>query len=99
MRIENELKLGFDDVLIKPKRSFLQSRKQVNLEREYHFKHSPNVWTGVPIMISNMHSTGTFEMAVASSKMNSMRDYLLVDSEEALEEEDQDRGRLLRQRG
>lgn len=70
MRIENELKLGFEDVLIKPKRSALQSRKNVNIERTFRFRHSKQTWTGIPIMVANMDTTGTFEMAVELTKQN-----------------------------
>ena len=38
MRIEEDLKLGFKDVLIRPKRSTLKSRSDVELEREFTFK-------------------------------------------------------------
>ncbi len=67
MRIEEDIKLDFRDVLIRPKRSTLSSRKEVDLERQYHFKHSGQTWSGVPIMASNMDGVGTFEMAKASS--------------------------------
>ena len=63
MRIEQDLKLGFKDVMIRPKRSTLKSRSQVSLEREYRFLHSNTEWTGVPIMAANMDTVGTFEMA------------------------------------
>lgn len=62
MRIETEIKLDFSDVLIRPKRSTLASRKEVNLERTYQFKHSGHKWSGVPIMAANMDGVGTFEM-------------------------------------
>jgi IMP dehydrogenase/GMP reductase len=65
MRIINELQLDFDDVLIMPKRSTLKSRSEVNLERTYHFINSNQDWTGIPIMVANMDTTGTFEMARA----------------------------------
>ncbi|EIJ40209.1 guanosine monophosphate reductase, eukaryotic [Galbibacter orientalis DSM 19592] len=65
MRIENELKLGFKDVMIRPKRSTLKSRSEVTLEREFKFKHSSNVWKGIPIIAANMDTVGTFEMASA----------------------------------
>jgi GMP reductase len=67
MRIENEVKLDFKDVLIRPKRSTLESRSEVRLEREYHFVHSSQVWRGVPIIAANMDHTGTPEMAKALS--------------------------------
>ena len=63
MRIINDIKLDFKDVLILPKRSKLVSRKQVNLERTYVFPNSKQTWTGVPIVVANMDTTGTFEMA------------------------------------
>lgn len=65
MRIENDIKLDFSDVLIRPKRSTLASRKDVDLNRTYEFKHSKFRWSGVPIMASNMDGVGTFEMAKA----------------------------------
>jgi len=69
MRIEYDIKLGFKDVMIRPKRSTLKSRSQVNLQREFTFKHSKTNWKGVPIMAANMDTVGTFEMAkVLSSK-------------------------------
>lgn len=63
MRIEEDIKLDFKDVLIRPKRSTLSSRKEVNLNRTYKFKHSKFEWTGVPIMASNMDGVGTVEVA------------------------------------
>jgi len=68
MIIDNEVKLDFKDVLIKPKRSNLCSRSQVDLERTFTFKHSPFIWKGIPVMVSNMDTTGTFEMAIAVHK-------------------------------
>ncbi len=65
MRIEDEVKLDFKDVLIRPKRSTLSSRKEVDLKRTYKFKHSEFEWTGVPVMASNMDGVGTIEMANA----------------------------------
>ena len=72
MRIDNEIKLDFKDVLIKPKRSTLSSRSQVNLEREFTFKHSPLKWRGVPIMAANMDTVGTFQMAISLYKHKMM---------------------------
>lgn len=63
MRIENDVKLGFKDVMFRPKRSKLKSRSQVNLEREFKFLHTQKKWSGVPIMAANMDTVGTFEMA------------------------------------
>ena len=70
MILENEVKLDFKDVLIKPKRSNLCSRSQVDLNREFTFKHSSFKWSGVPIMVANMDCTGTFEMAASVYKHN-----------------------------
>mmetsp|Transcript_31441 Transcript_31441/g.67684 ORF Transcript_31441/g.67684 Transcript_31441/m.67684 type:complete len:383 (+) Transcript_31441:164-1312(+) len=64
-RIEDDVKLDFKDVLIRPKRSTLKSRSQVSLERTFTFKHSGYEWTGVPIMAANMDTVGTFEIAEA----------------------------------
>ena len=63
MRIEDDVKLDFKDVLIRPKRSTLSSRKEVDLSRTYKFKHSQWEWTGVPIMAANMDGVGTPSMA------------------------------------
>ncbi len=68
MRIETELKLGFKDVMIRPKRSTLKSRSQVSLVRNFTFRNSQKEWTGVPIIAANMDTVGTFEMAEALSK-------------------------------
>lgn len=68
MRIENDLKLGFKDVMIRPKRSTLSSRSLVTLDREFSFLHSNQTWNGVPIMAANMDTVGTFEMAKALAK-------------------------------
>jgi len=63
MRIEPDLKLTFDDVLIRPKRSTLVSRSDVDLEREFSFRHTSETWTGVPIVAANMDTTGLFSIA------------------------------------
>lgn len=68
MRIDNEVKLDFSNVLIRPKRSTLTSRRDVDLERTFTFLHSPKTWTGIPIITANMATSGTFEMAHALSK-------------------------------
>ena len=65
MRIEEEVKLDYSDVLFRPKRSTLKSRREVNLNRKYKFKHSKLSWEGVPIIASNMDGVG--ELNVASS--------------------------------
>jgi GMP reductase len=68
MRIEADLKLGFKDVMIRPKRSTLNSRAQVSLERTFTFLHTGESWTGVPVMAANMNTVGTFEMADALAR-------------------------------
>ncbi|HCY43420.1 MAG TPA: GMP reductase [Prolixibacteraceae bacterium] len=64
MRIEYDIKLGFKDVMFRPKRSTLKSRSQVSLERTFKMMHNKSEWTGVPIMAANMDTVGTFEMAL-----------------------------------
>jgi len=68
MRIEYDIKLGFKDVMFRPKRSTLKSRSEVNLEREFTFKHTRKKWTGTPIIAANMDTVGTFEMASELAK-------------------------------
>ena len=71
MRIEPEVKLDYKDVLLRPKRSTLNSRKEVDLVREFTFPNAggegadPKAygWKGIPIVASNMDTVGTFEMA------------------------------------
>ena len=63
MRIEEEIKLDYSDVLFRPKRSTLKSRKDVDLNRRYTFKHSKLVWKGIPIIASNMDGVGEIDVA------------------------------------
>ena len=63
MRIIDDTKLDFSDVLITPKRSQLTSRKEAELTRHFSFLHSNHTWTGIPIIASNMDHTGTIAMA------------------------------------
>ncbi|MBL3655416.1 GMP reductase [Fulvivirga sediminis] len=65
MRIEWDVKLGFKDVMIRPKRSTLKSRSEVSLSRKYKFLHGSGEWEGIPIIAANMDTVGTFEMATA----------------------------------
>ena len=67
MRIEEDVKLDFDDVLIRPKRSNLSSRVDVVLERSFTTKYSNKILEGIPIIAANMDSIGTMPMAVALS--------------------------------
>src|ERR1035437_6695834 len=68
MRIEQDLKLDFKDVLIRPKRSTLTSRSEVDISRDYIFLHSQRRYQGIPIIAANMDLTGTFEMAKALAR-------------------------------
>ena len=63
MRIIDDTKLDFSDVLISPKRSQLTSRKEADLSRNFTFLHSNHTWTGIPIIAANMDHTGTIAMA------------------------------------
>ena len=65
MRVEADIKLGFKDVLFRPKRSTLKSRSQVSVERTFKFVHTDQEWTGVPVIAANMDTVGTFEIALA----------------------------------
>jgi len=72
MRIDDDLKLTFRDVLIRPKRSTLKSRSDVSLSRSFKFRHTESEWKGVPVVAANMDTTGTFEMAKALQKNKMM---------------------------
>lgn len=65
MFYSSEKKLNFKDVLIVPKSSKINSRKDVVLDTKILFPASGINWTGVPIMASNMDNVGTFEMGFA----------------------------------
>lgn len=84
MRVEHDVKLTFDDVLIRPKRSTLVSRSDVSLYRDFKFRHSDTTWSGVPIVAANMDTTGLFSIAselqkhkmlTCMQKFYSTRDY------------------------
>ncbi|CAH1974945.1 unnamed protein product [Acanthoscelides obtectus] len=66
--IINEIKLDFKDVLLRPKRSTLKSRNDVNLFRDITFRNSKRTYRGIPVMASNMDTVGTFQMAKALAK-------------------------------
>lgn len=70
MRIELDIKLGFKNVMIRPKRSTLKSRADVSLERSFSFMHADREWSGVPVMAANMDTVGTFGMAKALAEHN-----------------------------
>lgn len=68
MRIEEDVKLDYSDVLIRPKRSTLTSRKEVQAERKFTFRHGAKDWEGVPLIASNMDGVGTLSMMKSLSK-------------------------------
>jgi GMP reductase len=68
MRIESDVKLDFCDVLLKPKRSTIKSRKDIDLNRTFRFRYSSQEWTGIPIISSNMTSVTTTEVAIEMNK-------------------------------
>lgn len=70
MRIDSEIKLDFNDVLICPKRSTLASRKEVELKRQFTFRHSPLKLDCIPVIASNMDTSGTFEIANVLQEYN-----------------------------
>lgn len=72
MRIDTEVKLDYKDVLIRPKRSRLLSRSQVDMTREFRFPHAQNVWRGIPLIAANMDSVGTFKMAKSLAEHGAM---------------------------
>lgn len=72
MRIESDPKLDFKDVLIRPKRSTLASRSNVEVTREFRFVHTGTVWSGFPIVAANMDVTGTIPVARALFRFGAM---------------------------
>lgn len=71
-KIINETKLDFDDVLIRPKRSTLNSRSEVELVRGFKFAHSPRELNCVPIMAANMDTVGTLSMGKSLSSLGAI---------------------------
>ena len=65
MRIETDVKLDFKDVLIRPKRSTLNTRSAVDVNRTFRFLHTGSEWQGFPLIAANMDVTGTMAMAHA----------------------------------
>jgi GMP reductase len=93
-KIESETKLDFSNVLIRPKRSSVNSRSDVVLNRTFNFKYSPIEWYGVPIISANMDTTGTFEVynilknyriITALNKFYTLDDYKQFDSSNKLD--------------
>ena len=72
MRIEEDIKLDYSDVLFRPKRSTLSSRKDVELKRTYKFKYSKHQWSGTPIIAANMDGVGELNVAKSLAKFEIM---------------------------
>src|SRR5277367_4341898 len=72
MRIETDVKLDFKDVLIRPKRSTLNSRNEVDIARSFRFYHTGSEWKGFPLIAANMDVTGTMAMARALGRHGAM---------------------------
>jgi len=72
MRIEEDIKLDYTDVLFRPKRSTLSSRKDVELKRTYKFKYSNHQWSGIPIIAANMDGVGELGIAKNLAKFEIM---------------------------
>ncbi len=93
MRIEEEIKLDYSDVLFRPKRSTLKSRREVNLNRTYKFKHSKLNWEGVPIIASNMDGVGevgiakklaSFKMMTALTKQHGSKEIKILETSKSI---------------
>ena len=63
MRIQDDIQLDYCDVLLRPKRSALASRSQVDIIRKYSFKWCPKTIEATGIMSANMFTTGTMAIA------------------------------------
>lgn len=63
MQIIDSVQLDFSDVLIKPRRSSIDSRSKVDITREYKFKWCPYVIKGTGIMQANMGTIGNFNVS------------------------------------
>ena len=70
MLINDDIKLDYSDVLIRPKRSTMNSRSDVSMKRTHTFLHSKKSWTGIPIMSANMDTVGTPAMHGVLSKFD-----------------------------
>ena len=63
MRIQDDVQLDYCDVLLRPKRSALASRSQVDIIRRYTFKWCPRTIDATGVVAANMFTTGTMEIA------------------------------------
>lgn len=92
MKIEHDVKLDFSDVLIRPKRTTLSSRSEVDLEREFKFPHSTFKWKGIPIIAANMDTTGTIGVMKKMSEhklLTCLHKFYTLDDYKNLPEEEQ----------
>jgi len=71
-KIIDGISLDFDEVLIRPKRSTINSRSEVDILRDYVFKYSPRKLSATPIIVANMDTTGTFAMAKTIRQMSGL---------------------------
>jgi GMP reductase len=72
MKIINDTKLDFDDVLLVPQRSQAASRVSVLVDKRYSFYHSTQYWDGTPLMAANMDTVGTFAMSQSMKKFKAV---------------------------
>lgn len=50
----------------------------MDLERTFTFRNSKQTYSGIPIIVANMDTVGTFEMAVVMSQVGTqLRHYIL----------------------
>ena len=70
MRIQDDVQLDYCDVLLRPKRSALASRSQVDIIRRYTFKWCPRTIDATGVVAANMFTTGTMEIAREMQKQN-----------------------------
>lgn len=70
--IIDNVQLDYSDVLLQPKRTTLNSRKEADIIRTFKFKYYKKTLSATGITVANMATTGTFEMAKAMSKLNAV---------------------------
>lgn len=70
MKISQDVKLGFDDVMIVPRRSNIQSRSEVDLIKSFQFYHSPRKLNCIPVICANMASIAGANMAKELAKQD-----------------------------
>lgn len=91
MKIDNTPQFDFKDVLIRPKRTILSSRSEVDLVRKFTFPNTKTIWEGVPIIAANMDTTGTFGVYDVLSKYKIItcfhKFYCLQDYKKKMEED------------